>query len=187
MSYTFDWDPAKASANLKKHGVSFEEAVTVFADPLSLNMPDPLHSEDELRFLVLGMSTSHRQLVVAYAERESLVREKPQGANAMTTKKTKATTKVDRDRDTLQREYDFSKATPGVTARQFAEGSNVVVIDPDLQQLFPTSQAVNDALRGLASIAARASSTRSKKRSAFEWVKLTGGSLQQVAARRGFL
>ena len=69
MSYIFDWDPAKALANLKKHGVSFEEAVSVFADPLSLNMPDPLHSEDEQRFLVLGVSTQNRILVVAYAER----------------------------------------------------------------------------------------------------------------------
>ena len=69
MSYIFELDPAKALANLKKHAVSFEEAVSVFADPLSLNMPDPLHSEDEQRFLVLGVSTQNRILVVAYAER----------------------------------------------------------------------------------------------------------------------
>lgn len=69
MSYEFEWDPAKAGANLAKHGVSFEEAVTVFGDPLSLSMPDPSHSEEEERFLVLGASTAHRLLVVAYAER----------------------------------------------------------------------------------------------------------------------
>jgi uncharacterized protein len=74
VSYIFDWDPAKALANLKKHGVSFEEAVSVFADPLSLNMPDPLHSEDEQRFLVLGVSTQNRILVVAYAERGDRIR-----------------------------------------------------------------------------------------------------------------
>lgn len=69
MSYEFEWDYAKAGSNLEKHGVSFEEAVTVFADSLSLNMPDPADSADEERFLVLGMSTRHRLLVVAYAER----------------------------------------------------------------------------------------------------------------------
>ncbi len=69
MSYEFEWDSAKAESNLKQHSVSFEEAVTVFADPLSLNMPDPAHSADEQRFLVLGMSSRHRLLVVAYAER----------------------------------------------------------------------------------------------------------------------
>jgi uncharacterized DUF497 family protein len=69
VSYHFEWDPAKAAANLKKHGVSFEEAVTVFADPLSLNMPDPSHSVDEQRFLLLGLSGRGRLLVVAFGER----------------------------------------------------------------------------------------------------------------------
>jgi hypothetical protein len=81
----------------------------------------------------------------------------------MATKKSKTKTKSNPDRDTLQPEYDFSKATRGATARRFAEGNNVVVIDPDLQTLFPTSEAVNEALRGLANIASRAS-TRNRKR-----------------------
>jgi hypothetical protein len=65
----------------------------------------------------------------------------------------------------MRPEYDFSKGTRGVTARRYAEGSNVVVIDPDLSALFPTSEAVNEALRSLASIAKRAQ-TKRKKRSA---------------------
>jgi uncharacterized DUF497 family protein len=69
VSYEFEWDPAKAAANNAKHGVSFEEAVTVFGDPLAINMPDPDHSVTEERFLVLGMSARQRLLVVAYAER----------------------------------------------------------------------------------------------------------------------
>ncbi len=69
MAYQFKWNPAKAAANIRKHGVSFEEAVTVFGDPLALNLPDPDHSEAELRYLVLGMSQEQRLLVVAYAER----------------------------------------------------------------------------------------------------------------------
>jgi uncharacterized DUF497 family protein len=68
VSYQFEWDPDKADANLGKHGVPFEEAVTVFADSLALNMPDPLHSIDEERYLVLGVSSRGRFVVVAYAE-----------------------------------------------------------------------------------------------------------------------
>ena len=83
----------------------------------------------------------------------------------MATKRAKTKVKPDRDRDTLQAEYDFSKATRGATARRFADGTNVVAIDPDLQPLFPTSEAVNEALRGLVDLATRASS-KAKKRSA---------------------
>lgn len=56
VGYNFEWDPKKAEANLKKHGVAFEEAITGFADPLSMNMADPDHSESEQGFIVLGMS-----------------------------------------------------------------------------------------------------------------------------------
>jgi hypothetical protein len=74
--------------------------------------------------------------------------------------------KQDPDRDTMRPEYDFSKGTRGVTAKKYAKGTNVVVIDPELQSLFPTSEAVNDALRSLASIAKRAAVPKRKKRSA---------------------
>ena len=69
MAYSFEWDPNKAASNLKDHGVSFDEAATVFGDILALNMPDPDHSEGEQRFLVLGMSRDSRLVVVSYAER----------------------------------------------------------------------------------------------------------------------
>ncbi len=67
--YQFEWDPAKARANLAKHRVAFSEAATVFADPLALLKTDPDHSAGEERFLVLGMSRRLRLLVVAFAER----------------------------------------------------------------------------------------------------------------------
>ena len=69
MSYSFEWDPKKATSNLKDHGVSFDEATTVFGDILAMNMPDPDHSKGEERFLVLGMSGASRLMVVPYAER----------------------------------------------------------------------------------------------------------------------
>jgi uncharacterized protein len=69
VAYVFEWDSAKAIANAQKHGVTFDEASTVFGDPLALLMPDPDHSEGEARYLLLGMSAHPRLLVVAFAER----------------------------------------------------------------------------------------------------------------------
>lgn len=69
MPYQFEWDSDKAEANLRKHGVSFDEAVTVFGDPLSVLLSDPDHSEGEERYLVLGQSAQGRLLVVAFVER----------------------------------------------------------------------------------------------------------------------
>ena len=69
MGYTFEWDPAKAKANVRKHDVTFEEASTVFGDPLNLLMSDPDHFHEEERYLLLGMSNLRRLLVVAFAER----------------------------------------------------------------------------------------------------------------------
>ena len=70
----FVWDAAKAAENLAKHGVSFEEASTVFRDPLSQTGRDPDHSLDEERFIVFGLSTSGRLLVVAHVERNDTIR-----------------------------------------------------------------------------------------------------------------
>lgn len=70
----FEWDPDKAAENLRKHGVSFSEATTVFADPLEVTIPDPDHSEGEARFLSLGLSEMKRLVAVAYTEREGKTR-----------------------------------------------------------------------------------------------------------------
>ncbi|MEE8513868.1 MAG: BrnT family toxin [Gammaproteobacteria bacterium] len=69
MGYNFEWDPEKAEANLRKHGVSLAETVTAVGDPLSMNMLDPDHSEGEHRFIVLGKSVRYRLLVVSYTDR----------------------------------------------------------------------------------------------------------------------
>ncbi len=70
----FEWDDEKAEANLKKHGVAFDEARTVFRDPMYLIFADPDHSVDEKRFLVIGMSESDRLLFVSYTERQAATR-----------------------------------------------------------------------------------------------------------------
>ncbi len=64
----FDWDERKATGNLTKHGVSFQEAATVFGDSLSLTYPDHAHSEGERRWIMLGVSEKQRVLVVAHTE-----------------------------------------------------------------------------------------------------------------------
>lgn len=67
----FEWDPAKAEANTKKHGVSFEEAQSVFYDEFAVQFFDDDHSGDEERFLLLGMSTGARLLLVCHCERDA--------------------------------------------------------------------------------------------------------------------
>ncbi|MCC7019665.1 MAG: BrnT family toxin [Ardenticatenales bacterium] len=71
---TLEWDDAKAAANVAKHGVSFEEAATVFDDPLFVEFFDPDHAEGEDRYLIVGLSGQGRLLIVAYAERADAVR-----------------------------------------------------------------------------------------------------------------
>jgi len=70
----FEWDPRKARDNLRKHGVSFDEASTVFLDPLSATGDDPDHSVSERRFVTFGVSSSGRLLVVAHAEKGNAIR-----------------------------------------------------------------------------------------------------------------
>ena len=70
----FDWDLKKAKTNLEKHGVSFEEASTAFKNPLSLTIDDPLHSSDEKRLVLIGMSYNNRILVVVHTERGDKIR-----------------------------------------------------------------------------------------------------------------
>ena len=71
---TFEWDPNKAKINLERHGVSFDEASTAFQDPLSLTIDDPLHTEDEKRFILMGLSHKNRMLVVVHTERGDNIR-----------------------------------------------------------------------------------------------------------------
>jgi uncharacterized protein len=71
---SFQWDPSKAVTNAEKHGVSFEEAVTVFGDILATTIDDPDHSIGEFRLLTTGISRSQRLLVVSHTERDGQVR-----------------------------------------------------------------------------------------------------------------
>jgi uncharacterized protein len=74
MGLLFEWDPNKARLNVKTHGVSFDKASTAFRDPLSQTIDDPLHSEDEERFVLIGRSIQRRLLVVVHTERGDRIR-----------------------------------------------------------------------------------------------------------------
>jgi uncharacterized DUF497 family protein len=68
MALTFEWDNTKARENLRKHGVAFDEATTIFGDPLADTITDPLHSAQEERYVTIGVSYRGRTLVVIHAE-----------------------------------------------------------------------------------------------------------------------
>lgn len=70
----FEWDPGKARQNRRKHRVSFQEAATVFGDPLAVTYADPDHSVSEQRFITVGLSSAGRVLIVAHADRDENIR-----------------------------------------------------------------------------------------------------------------
>ena len=70
----FEWNEAKSKSNLAKHEVSFQEAATVFGDPLSVTIPDPMHSQEEDRFITTGVSSRLNTIVVVHADRGDAIR-----------------------------------------------------------------------------------------------------------------
>ena len=70
----FEWNPDKARRNFLKHGISFREAITTFRDPLSVTYPDPDHSFRERRYVIIGLSSEGRILIVSHTERVSRIR-----------------------------------------------------------------------------------------------------------------
>jgi len=74
MPLSFEWDEKKARSNAKKHGVTFDEASTVFGDARSLTIPDPAHSEAEERFVTMGSSHRSKLVVVVHTERDDNIR-----------------------------------------------------------------------------------------------------------------
>ena len=138
-----------------RFGVSFEEAISAFADPLSLTIGDEAHSFGETRCVTLGATISGRIVVVVHVDRGDEMRiVSARGATAREKRQRMEKAKGDRVRD-VEAEYDFSSGERGRYAKRFAEGTNVVVLDPDVAEVFRTSAEVNEALRALVSIAKR--------------------------------
>ena len=74
MKSNFEWDPGKAEKNIRKHDVSFDEASSVFDDPLFITLLDEEHSKDEERYITIGISDKNQLLLVAHTERENRIR-----------------------------------------------------------------------------------------------------------------
>jgi len=74
VAFEFQWDPAKAAANVRKHRVTFSEAATAFSDPLSATIDDRAHSDEEQRYVLFGISERGRLLAVMHTERDGVIR-----------------------------------------------------------------------------------------------------------------
>ena len=157
MSIKFEWNPRKARSNVRKHGIDFDGATTVFADLLSITIPDPDHSKNEERWVIMGLSNRQRLLVVVHTEEAETIRiisvrraEAYGGQTALSGGNMKKGTRKDNE---MRKRYDFTGGVRGKYAHRYAEGTNVVVLDPDVAQFFPNRQTVNETLRAVAQIA----------------------------------
>jgi uncharacterized DUF497 family protein len=152
------WSERKAQKNLEKHGVSFEEAWTVFNDPLVRTYPDPDHSIDEDRFLAVGRSAGELLLIVGY----TVISDEPWLINArvLTPAERRRMMRGDEIRDAAMRPdtddeddlrpfYEFDKMTFEVGKHYFPFLGIRVTLDRDVAEYFPTEDMVNDALRVL--------------------------------------
>ena len=74
MTLQFEWNITKAQTNKRKHGITFEEASTIFGDPLSITIPDPAHSIGEDRFITIGTSVNDDLIVVVHTDRDDIIR-----------------------------------------------------------------------------------------------------------------
>ncbi len=147
MPLTFEWDSRKARSNLTKHGVGFEEASTIFGDRLSLTIPIPsirwrrsvMSRWAERLTLNCSLSFIRTEAIISV----SLAQDTPADENASFMKKSPNKSA----RKPLRNEYDFSQGERGKYARRYAQGTNVVVLEPDVAKVFSNSKSVNVSLR----------------------------------------
>ncbi len=145
----FEWDPNKEAKNIRKHGISFEEAALIFDDPMSITVIDEEHSIDEERYITIGLSTYGRLLMVAHTDR--------QGKSLLSAHVKPLKMRInfmhnlgDNDDYDLHDEYDLSSmriVAKGRYAPQRRFGKNVVLLAPDVIEAFSTDDAVNEAQR----------------------------------------
>jgi uncharacterized DUF497 family protein len=154
MNLHFEWDRRKASANLRKHGISFDEALTVFADPLARIFDDEEHSEEEHREIIIGHSINNRLILVHFTARKTIVRlfsVERQIRNAQTMKKTPVSRKTKRGGMRAEYRFDYQKAKPNRFASKMAGGAVAIILEPDVAAVFKSSESVNALLRSVIS------------------------------------
>ena len=153
MDLVFEWDAQKAKRNLRKHGITFDEAITVFDDTLASIFNDETSAEE--REIMVGYSILNRLLLVCFTERSAgcglLVRGRPPGRNVTNMKNTSKSNPKRRERAELRPEYrfDYSKALPNRFAGKRRSRSVVVLLDSDVATVFKDAESVNTALRAL--------------------------------------
>jgi uncharacterized protein len=149
MPLQCEWDPQKAEANEAKHGVSFEEAITVFADPLARIFEDPEHSETERREIIVGLSDQQNLILVSSWKRttgfDSSARARRPAWSVKTMRKTLARKRAQREQQELSSEYrfDYSRSKPNRFAESMSGGAIAIVLGPDVAAVFKSSKAVN--------------------------------------------
>ena len=157
----YEWDLSKAAANRQKHGVSFDEAASVFLDSLAISGPDPDSSIGEGRYITFGHSSLG--LLVAWSRsfiRIELVKFESSVQGARRALKGNYMKKANPQPllEEMRKEYkrpDFSKLERGKFYKQAVAGTHVVLLKPSVAKAFPTSEAVNEALSGLLTLAQR--------------------------------
>jgi uncharacterized DUF497 family protein len=156
----YEWDPAKAGANLAKHRVTFEEAASVFVDPLALTFWDPDHSDQEDREITIGRSSRGGVLLLAHAGREGRVGSSARGGLLAGSGDSMRKALAKRRSDDLRPEYDLARLKGGVRGKYYEQataGTNLVLLEPDVARAFPDSRSVNRALRLLQEVATKSS------------------------------
>jgi uncharacterized DUF497 family protein len=133
--------------------VTFEDASSVFRNPLAKVLPDPTHTEQERRSLIIGHSASGRLLLVVFTETDDQIRiisaRTPRRANVANMKSTRTSRRQSTDVDMpAEYELDWSKAKPNPYAARLKD-TVAVVLAPDVAEVFPTSEAVNTFLRSV--------------------------------------
>ena len=172
----FEWDPAKAAANERKHGVTFDEASTVFADVLSVSGQDLEHSRAEALWLTFGISSHGHRWWSLMPTGGPLFVSSARGLRLE--KKGKFMKKASVTEDKMKPEYsraDLGPLVRGKYAVRYAKATNVVVIDPALSKAFPNNEAVNNALRSLLAVATASVASKSVGRSGLAQAKRSVG------------
>jgi uncharacterized DUF497 family protein len=139
MRPIFDGNRRKAASNRRKHGVSFEEALTVFADPLARIFEDEDHSDEERREIIIGHSKAQRLLVVCFAEGRDSIR----SGRIMKKTSNRRTTRAQRDEMRRGYRFNYRKARPNRFASRFQAGAVAVVLDPDVASVSRSPASVN--------------------------------------------
>jgi uncharacterized DUF497 family protein len=132
MRIDFDWDPAKAASNAVKHGVSFEEAMTVFRDPLARSILDSDSPPGEERWVTLGETSTGNLIVVVHTWADTGARSQRRAHHLGAPADAKRSPPISRGHAAMKDEYDFSKAERGRFYRPEAVLTPPVHLDPDV-------------------------------------------------------